>query len=170
MKHIFNVGAIAFLSTLVGLPVAAGGGSGGGTTTFPASGAYGWILKASGPTDALRYGLSLVHQSRSDTEYVIEAASLNVSDARLLSSGTVDTGTPSHAGCASFIGLHRRGRCARCANAGQWLGTVVEGQRSQATSACRFVISVNDDATPLNSRCIVSTAGSDGQYATADDE
>ena len=66
------------------------GTSGGGAVTYPSSGPYGWILKATGPTSALKYGLSLVHPSKVDTEYVVEPGSAAVTDGRLVTSGSVD--------------------------------------------------------------------------------
>ena len=180
MKLKANCGAAALLSTLVVLAGCGGGGggssnsgsggSGGNVSTFPASGAYGWVLKSSGPTDALKYGLSLVHPSQTDNEYVIESASLNVTDARLLSSGTVDTGALRATSVKPHSLVYIVGGDVRIVPM-QADGTapLTKVQRSQSSSACRFVISANDHATPLNSRYIVSTAGSDGQCNTSDD-
>lgn len=179
MKLKLSCGATALLFMVVGLPGCGGGGggggsddggSGGGVSTYPASGAYGWVLKSSGPTDALKYGLSLVHPSQSDTEYVIESASLNVTDARLLSSGSVDTGALRATSVRPHSLVYIVGGDVRVVPM-QADGTapITKVQRSQSSSACRFVIAANDHATPLNSRYIISTAGADGQCNTSDD-
>ena len=87
-----------FLCVATSLVLSGCGGGGGGSnpvvtpTTYPASGAYGWVLKASGPTGALKKGLSLVHPSQPDAEFVIERASDYVSDALLVSRGSVNAG------------------------------------------------------------------------------
>lgn len=182
MKHTCTRGTAALFVTLIGLSGCGGGGggsngsgnggSGGGVSTYPASGAYGWVLKSSGPTDALKYGLSLVHPSQTDTEYVIETASLNVTDARLLSSGSVDTGALRVTSVKPHSLVYIVGGDVRAVPM-QADGTapITKVQRSQSSSACRFVISANDHATPLNSRYIVSTAGSDGKcYVPPDPE
>jgi len=156
------------------LTACGGGGSdsggSGGAPTYPASGAYGWILKANGATSAVKYGLSLVHPTKTDTEYVIEPASAFVSDARLVASGSIDTanlranGTTPHAlvyvvgGDVRSVPMQANGSAP-----------ATRVQRAQTTSACRFVIEADDYAEPQKSRYIVSTAGADGQCDTTDD-
>lgn len=166
-----HAAALVILGVLSGCGGGGGNsGSGGQSPTFPASGAFGWILKAAGPTDALKYGLSLVHPGKPDTEYVIELASSVVSDARLVASGSVDTGQLRATSIQPHALVYIVGGDVRSvpmqANGTAPLSRV---QRSQSTSACRFVIEANDYATPQASRFIVSTAGGDGQCDTADD-
>jgi hypothetical protein len=145
-------------------------GGGGGGPTFPASGTYGWVLKATGATAALKYGLSLVHPSQPGTEYVIEVARDVVSDARVVSAGTVDAGQLRTTGNQAHALVYIVGGDVRS------VPMTADGnapksrlQRAQSTSACRFVIEGNDYAAPQNSRYIVSTAGADGQCGSADD-
>ena len=162
---------LAVLATLGGC----GGGGGDGNAgpvepTFPASGPYAWVLKATGATDALKFGLSFVHPSKPEVEYVIEVARDVVSDARVVSSGTVDTAQLRTTGNQPHALVYIVGGDVRSApmNAD---GTSPKSrvQRAQSTSACRFIIEANDYAAPQNSRYIVSTAGADGQCASADD-
>ena len=169
MKLLILTRYAAVLALLEVLAGCGGGGSAGSATpTYPASGAYGWVLKATGATNALKYGLSFVHPGKPDTEYVIEAARDVVSDARLVSSGTVEaaqlraTANLPHA-LVYIVGGDVRS-VPMLAN-GSAPATRV--QRSQSTSACAFVIEANDYAAPQNSRYIVSTAGADGVCGTA---
>lgn len=147
-----------------------GGGSGGSPNTAPSSGAFGWILKATGASGAFSYGLSLVHPSKTDTEYTIEVANSNVSDARLLSGGTLDTGSRQVTGLQPHSLVYIVGGDVRLlpmqANGSAPASRV---QRAGSTSACRFELAANDAATPLHSRYIVSSAGSDGVCGTSDD-
>lgn len=162
---------LAALFTLAGCGGGGGGGSGGGNvTTYPASGSFGWILKASGATGALRYGLSLVHPAQRDTEYRIELANENVTDARLVSSGTVDAGGLRATSVLPHSLVYIVGGDVRLLPM-QANGTAPASrvQRAESTSACRFEFAANDFATPLNSRYIVSSAGSDGVCSTGDD-
>lgn len=191
MKHTCTRGTAALFVTLIGLSGCGGGGggsngsgnggSGGGVSTYPASGAYGWVLKSSGPTDALKYGLSLVHPSQTDTEYVIETASLNVTDARLLSSGSVDTSALRVTSVQAHSLIYIVGGDVRIVPM-QADGTapINRVKRSSSSSACRFVsgdpsldasrsLDAIDYANPLNSRFIVSTPGNDGNCGTVDD-
>ena len=165
---------VASACLLVLLSACGGGGGdsggGGGSPSFPASGAYGWLLKASGPTNALKFGLSFIHPSKPGTEYVIEIARDVVSDARLVSSGSVDA-TQLHATALQpntlvyIVG----GDVRSVPMTADGTAPAARIQRAQSTSACRFVIEGNDYAAPQNSRFIVSTAGADGQCDTADD-
>jgi hypothetical protein len=157
--------------TLIALTACGGGGgSGGGGSAFPSSGAYGWILKANGATNALEYGLSLVHPSKPDTEYVIEAASAVGSDARLVVAGSVDATNARTTGNTAYALVYVVGGDVRS------VPMVADGtapstrvQRAQTTSACAILIEANDYAQPQDSRYIVSTAGPDGSCGTADD-
>jgi hypothetical protein len=165
--------ASALCLTLVLAACGGGGGGdsgGGGDPVFPASGTYGWVLKATGDTNALKYGLSFVHPSKPETEYVIEVARDVVSDARVVTAGSVDaaqlrtTGNQAHAlvyivgGDVRSVPMAADGSAPRS-----------RLQRAQSTSACRFVIEANDYAAPQSSRYVVSTAGADGQCNNADD-
>lgn len=180
MKLKANCGTAALLCTLVVLAGCGGGGggssnsgsggSGGNVSTFPASGAYGWVLKTSGPDGARKKALSLVHPSQTDNEYVIESDSLNVTDARLLSSGTVDTGALRATSVKPHSLVYIAGGDIRAVPM-QANGSKPEAKRQSpgTSSACRFVISANDYAAPLNSRYIISTVGGDALCDTSDD-
>ena len=147
-----------------------GGGGGGGGLSFPASGAYGWLLKASGPTSALKFGLSFIHPSRPGTEYVIEVARDVVSDARLVSSGSIDPAQLRATALQPHTLVYIVGGDVRSVPmTADGTAPAARIQRAQTTSACRFGIEGNDYAAPQNSRFIVSTAGADGQCDTSDD-
>ena len=166
---------LAFASFLL-IPfvfLACGGGGGAGTVvtqSYPTSGPFGWILKAAGPTNALKYGLSLVHPSQPDTEYVIELDSSAVTDVRLVSSGSVDTTQLKASSLQpSYLVYIVGGDVRSVPMQADGTAPINRVQRSQSTSACRFVIDAIDYANPQNSRFIISTAGADGQCGTADD-
>ncbi|MDL2336858.1 MAG: hypothetical protein QFE16_03360 [Pseudomonadota bacterium] len=177
MKLTYARSAVALSLAVIGLSGCGGGSgsgssnSGGGTTTYPASGAYGWVLKASGPTDAPnKKGLSLVHPSKTDTEYIIESASLNVTDARLLSSGSVDTGALRASSVQPYSLVYIVGGDVRAVSMqANGAKPLPKRQPTGTSSACRFLISANDYAIPLNSRYIISTTGVDGECNTSDD-
>lgn len=160
-----------FLCVATSLVLSGCGGGGGGSkpvvtpTTYPASGAYGWVLKASGPTGALKKGLSLVHPGQPDAEFVIEAANDYVSDAMLVSRGSVNAGALQVTSVQADALVYIRGGDVR------WVPMQANGQSpvsqrisAGSTSACSFVsdLAANDHATPVNSRFIVTTAGADG--------
>ena len=168
LKHTTLVAGLILLSGCGG----GGGGSSGstGSNAYPSSGAFGWILKATGSPGAFSYGLSVVHPSKTDTEYTIEVANSNVSDARLLSGGTVNAGSRQATALQPHSLVYIVGGDVRLlpmqANGSAPASRV---QRSGSTSACRFELVAQDAATPLNSRYIVSSAGSDGVCGTSDD-
>lgn len=155
--------------------VACGGGGGDGgappaPATPPTSGSYAWVLKAQGPTDKLKYGLSLLHPAAPGTEFVIEAASAIVSDARTVVSGSVDVGGLKASALKPYALLYIvGGDVRRVPLEANGSAPTARVQRAQSTSACSFVVDANDQTTPENSRYIVSTAGADGQCDTADD-
>ena len=67
--------------------VACGGGGSAGAEVQerqavapPTSGTYTWVLKAQGSTAALTYGLSLLHPSTPEVEFVVESGSSFVTD------------------------------------------------------------------------------------------
>lgn len=171
MKLHSQRGHAALLATMLALG-GCGGGSNGGSgdpaPSYPASGPFGWILKAAGPTNALKYGLSLVHPSQPGTEYVIEPASAVVSDARLVFSGAVDTASLRATSVQPYALVYIVGGDVRSlpmqADGSPPLSRV---QRSVSTSACKFILDANDYATPQNSRFVVSTADADGQCDTS---
>lgn len=159
--------------------LAACGGGGGGDAGSPApptapatptSGTYAWLLKAVGATDNLQFALSLIHPQDSTTEVPIEAASAAVTDAKLVSSASVDatalqTGTLEPYALVYIVGGDVR-RVPLRANGSAPAGRV---QRAMTSSACRFVLEAVDHATPEQSRFIVSSAGADGRCDTPDD-
>lgn len=175
MPHRLSLRLLTLCFGLFVLPGCGGGGGHSGTstsgsTTYPTAGAYGWILKASGTNSALNYGLSLVHPSKPTVEYAIEVANANVSDVKLLSSGTVNASTRQATNLQPHSLAYIVGGDVRLLPM-QAHGSAPASriQRASSTSACRFDMVANDIATPLNSRYIVSTAGADGICGTGDD-
>ena len=174
MKLHWTLRAGALVAALVGFASCGGGGSGtsGGTGpgSVPSSGAFAWVLKAQGPTDALQYGLSLVHPSAPGVEYVVEFGSSVVTDAKVISTGAVHPVALTAGPLAPYALIYIVGgdvrRVPLQANGTAPISLV---QRAQSTTACSFVLEANDYATPENSRYIVPTAGADGQCGTADD-
>lgn len=154
-----------------------GGGDsspGGGGATYPATGAYSWVLKATGPTNALKYGLSLMHPAVPGTEYVIEAANAAVTDARVVSSGTVDAAQLRASSLQPSYLVYIVGGDVRSVPLTAD-GTAPAGrvQRAQSTSACKFAeepaLDGVDYGSVQNSRFVVTTAGADGACNTNDD-
>jgi len=168
------------LRTLVGCATlslaACGGGGDSGAAAPPAapatptSGTYAWLLKAEGSTADLKFALSLIHPQDSTTEVPIEAASAAVTDAKLVSSATVDATTLQTGALEPYALVYIVGgdvrRVPLRANGSAPASRV---QRAQTTSACRFVLEAVDHATPEQSRFVVSSAGIDGLCDTADD-
>jgi len=178
MSHYPFFSNLLAASPLITLMACGGGGSdaGGGANVavYPATGSYGWILKASGPTNALKYGLSLVHPSEPGTEYVVETANAAVTDARAISSGTVDTAQlRANALQPSYLVYIVGGdvRSVPLLADGGAPGTRV--QRAQSSSACKFVdepaLDAVDYGSVQNSRFVIKTAGADGLCETSDD-
>ena len=161
------------LTLLLALSACGGGGgpdSPSEPATFPTSGPYGWVLKAAGPTDALKFGLSLVHRSTPSTEFVIEAASAVVTDARLVSSGTIVASDLKAISIQPHTLVYIVGGDVRSiAMQADGTAPLTHRRRAQSTSACRFLIDAIDHAAALESRFIVSTAGDDGRCGTTDD-
>ena len=170
-RHLLAASALLVLS-------ACGGGGGGGDTPAsgvnpaptPTTGTYVWLLKAEGQTDNLKFALSLVHPQDTGTEVLIEPASAAVTDAKLVSTASVDvsnlrTGALDPYALVYIVGGDVR-RVPLRANGSAPLGRVA---RAASTSACRFVLDGVDHVNPERSRFVVSTAGADGQCDTPDD-
>lgn len=169
--------------TLSFLAVAALAGCGGGddtTTTapapspgvsgYPASGSYGFAVKASGATSALRHGLSLAHPALPENEYIVETASQSITDTRVVMSGSVDASLATVSGIQPHSLLYIFGGDVRSVPLqADGSDPKLHVRRSETNSACRFLLGANDHAQPANSRFIVSTAGTDGVCGTADD-
>ena len=147
------------------------GGGGGDLGSYPSSGAYGWVLKANGNTNSIAYGLSLVHPSAPDSEFVVELASVNVSDAELVSSGTLDFANKRFNSLAPASLVYIRGGQMRSvpmqANGNSPASQIITS--GSTSSACGFNTSAIDYATPASSRFLITTAGGDGVCATSDD-
>lgn len=165
------------LSSLAALLLSACGGGGGGGTeqpgpgpVTPSSGTYTWLLKAEGRTDDLKFALSLVHPQDTATEVLIEPASAAVTDAKLVSSGSVDTTALQTGALEPYALVYIVGgdvrRVPLRANGTAPLSRVA---RTGSASACRFVLDAVDHVTPEASRFVVSTAGADGTCDTTDD-
>ena len=158
-----------------------GGGSGdpsGNGGAAPATGAYGWVLKAQGPTSAPTYGLSLFSAARPATEFQVEYGSAVLTDARVISSGAIDQANARTATLQPYALIYIVGGDVRRVSL-QANGSLPATQvrKAGSTTACRFVSDANgrplgdgvDYANPENSRFMVSTTGPDGQCGTADD-
>lgn len=169
--------ASAIAGAALATVLAACGGGGGGDTpapatpvAVPASGTYGWLLKAEGSTAALKYGLSLIHPALPAVEWVVEPASEAVTDAQVVAQGTRGGSGRTVTGLVPQTLVYIVGgdvrRVPLAANGSAPRGQV---QRAQSTSACRFSLSAVDALTPENSRFIVSTAGADGLCGSSDD-
>jgi hypothetical protein len=162
-------------TALIGLSACGGGGSDSGSaaapaTQPPASGNYAWVLKAQGPTDALKYGLSLLHPSTPGTEWIVEVSSAMVSDAKLVSAGNIDAAGLKASGLRPYALVYIvGGDVRRVPLEANGTSPVSRVQRAQSSSACAFEIDANDLSAPENSRYIVTTAGADGACNTADD-
>ncbi|MBC7995873.1 MAG: hypothetical protein H7Z15_21805 [Rhizobacter sp.] len=174
MKQHHAITLPALLALLTALSACGGGDDGDAPTQAPlanpTSGAYGWTLKASGSTSALKHGLSLVHPSLPDNEYVVEVASEAISDTRLVLRGTVNATQRNASDIQPHALVYIFGGDVRSvpmqANGSSPASQV---KRSNTNSACRFVLAANDHAAPDNSRFIVSTGGADGLCGTSDD-
>ncbi len=158
--------------------LAAGCGGGGGNggepppapVAPPTSGTYAWLLEADGATDALRYGLSLVHRDTPSVEWVIEAPSAVVSDARTVASGTVDAAAQTSSALTPYTLVYIVGGDVRRVSLVADGSAPADGvQRAGTSSACRFVLDALDQATSEATRFVVSTAGADGQCGSTDD-
>jgi hypothetical protein len=173
--HTLRLSAAGMVAALL---VACGSGGGGDSGTGPtqpntpppSSGLYSWLLKAEGATDSLKYGLSLVHPSDPNTEYVIEPANAAVTDAKLVASATVDTtalrtGTLKPFALIYIVGGDVR-RVSLEANGSAPASRV---SKANTSSACAFVLDAVNYTAPEQSRFVVSTAGTDGKCGTADD-
>ena len=156
-----------------------GGGDGDSTTApapspgvsgYPASGTYGYTVKASGPTSALRHGLSLLHPAMPENEYVIETATSAITDTRLVVRGDVNAAQSTAANLQPHALFYIFGGDVRSVRL-QADGTQprLQIKRSDTSTACRFLLAANDHVQPDNSRFVVSTAGADGTCGTADD-
>ena len=169
-----NTRLFALAAATLVLAACGGGGSSSTAVTTPTapptSGTYSWVLKAQGPTNGLKYGLSLLHPSTPGTEWVIEASSAVVSDAKLVATGTIDAAGLRATALKPYALVYIVGgdvrRVPMDANGTAPISRV---QRAQSTSACKLMVDANDYVAPENSRFIVSTAGVDGNCGTADD-
>lgn len=178
MKHL-RVHTMALSVLALSALAGCGGGDGDSTTApaptpgvsgYPASGAYGYTVKASGPTSALRHGLSLLHPAMPENEYVIETATSAITDTRLVVRGDVTAAQSTVSNLQPYALYYIFGGDVRSVRL-QADGTQprLQIKRSDTSTACRFLLTANDHVQPDNSRFIVSTAGADGTCGNADD-
>ena len=114
-----------------------------------------------------------MHPSQPATEFVVELASSVVSDAVMVSSGTVSSSQLTTTALVPYALVYIVGGDVRIVPMqANGVAPISGVQRAMSTTACQFVAGTeaNDYATPENSRFIVSTAGADGQCGTVDDE
>lgn len=165
------------LAACSALALAACGGGGGGSgapagpgTAPPASGSYGWLLKAEGPNDNPKLGLSLIHAQDSSTEWVIETPSAAVTHARVVASATVDAATLQSPPLEPYALVYIvGGDVRRVPLRADGSAPASRVQRAQTSSACRFVVDAVDYGAPEQSRFVLATAGGDGVCGNADD-
>ncbi len=156
----------AVLIALIGLSSCGGGGggSGGGLSTFPASGAYGWIVKQAAGNSQL----SLVHPSQPDTEYRLsQSGNAAVWDTRVVSSGTVNAGAQQVTARQSQMLVYIAGEAVHSISL-QANGEAPTSRPpvSGSAEACQFLMTANDYANPLNSRLLVARRGSLGNCSS----
>ncbi|MCR5881925.1 hypothetical protein LRS03_03230 [Rhizobacter sp. J219] len=177
MKHL-RLRSLA--TSVLAVSALAGCGGGGDTTTapppsegvsgYPAAGAYGYTVKASGPTTDLRHGLSLLHPALPENEYVIETATRAITDTRLVVSGSVNAAQATVANLQPHALFYIFGGDVRSVPMqADSTRPQLQVRRTDTSSACRFLLAANDHAQPDNSRFIVSTAGADGVCGNIDD-
>jgi hypothetical protein len=150
-----------------------GGGDGGGppnppTASAPSAGNYAVALKAEGPANAPKIGISLVHPSAPTIEYEIVPASTGVSDVKTVYSGTPSGTTISNITPYALLYISN-GDVKRLLLTANGLPPAGQVQGAGASDACTFEIDANDYATPGQSRFIVSTKGIDNLCGTTDD-
>ena len=159
------------------LLTACGGGGGGSAVTvpvpadvFPTSGNYAYALKAGGSTTNPTVGLSLIHPLERSAEYQIETVSANLTDVKLIYSGTVSPATQSVSGVLPTALLYITGGDAKrlplLANGNSPKTNV---QAAGATGLCKITLEANDYAAPFDSKYMATTKGPDGLCGTADD-
>lgn len=160
------------------LALAACGGGGGDSGTPPAgpgaappaSGSYGWLLKAEGPNSSPKLGLSLIHSQDRSTEWVIEPPSAAVTHARVVATATVDAATLQSTPLQPYALIYIvGGDVRRVPLRADGSAPASRVQRAQTSSACRFVVDAVDHAAPEQSRFVLATAGADGVCNNADD-
>ena len=145
-------------------------------TLIPSSGTFALLLKAEGPPTALRVGISLIHPADRSAEYVIEPAALNVSSPITLYSGTVDAVNSKISSLSAHSVLYiAGGDVKRLPLAANGASPKASLQVAGATNLCDFVIDSyvrpqgTDYGTPLASRYLATTKGTDNLCATSDD-
>lgn len=151
-------GLTAVLTALIGLSsCGGGGGGGGGLSTFPASGAYGWIVTFLGEHS----GPFLVHPSQPDTAY--QFAPPPNWHTSLVSSGTVNTGAQQVTAIQPHTLVYIAGGSVRSLSL-QANGEAPASQPpvSGSAEACELMVTANDYANPLNSRLLVARKGALG--------
>ena len=127
--------------------LAACGASGSGTSTtsvYPGSGAYGWVLKATGQTTSLSYGLSFVHASTPAVEYQIESGSAVLTDVRQVSNGSVNTARRTATGLSPYALVYIiGGDVRRVPLQADGKAPATQVLRAGSTDACLFVTDSN---------------------------
>ena len=164
-------------SVVILVAMLAGCGGGGannspppGAVTYPATGTYSWALPVRGALAAPTMGLSLVHPGDTSVEYVIEPASVAVSDVKVVSSGTVTVASQTISSIKPDSLLYiAAGEVRRIPLLANGIAPATQVKKTANISACKFIVDANDYAAPDQSRYIVSTKGMDGACGTADD-
>ena len=170
-----------FFSVAVLLALTACGGGGGGgdtavapTATWAASGTYSPVLKAQGSTLAtplslaLSLALSLVHPSRPDVEYVLDAAAAPTRLGTVLERGSYNSATRQVTGLTPVAFIDAPGGRVRSTS------LQANGQRplqslSAGVALCEPNIVARNFATPFASQIAVDSPGADGFCGTTDD-
>lgn len=171
-----NPQRMSIRSVVILAAMLAGCGGGGASTstppvvTYPVAGAYAWVMPARGALAAPTLGLSLVHPGDTSIEYVIEPASVSISDVKAVNSGTVSVASQTISSIQPDSLLYiAAGEVRRIPLQANGVAPATQIKKTTNISACKFIVDANDYAAPDQSRFIVSTKGTDGVCGTGDD-
>lgn len=176
---------LIFTAISLALTACGGGGGGGDSTATPAptpaqataasatwaaSGTYSPVLKLQGSASAtpLSIALSLVHPSRPDVEYVLDATATPMRLGLTLERGTFNSATKQITGLTPAAFIDSPGGRVRSTS------LQANGQRplqelSAPVALCDSSIVARNFVTPYSSQIAVDSPGADGLCETADD-
>lgn len=168
-------GTLFSVAVLLALTACGGGGGSGDTAVAPtatwaASGTYSPVLKVQGSTLAapLSFALSLVHASRPDVEYVVDAAAAPTRLGTILERGSYNSATRQVMSLTPVAYIDAPDGRVRSTS------LLANGQRplqllSAGVPLCESNIVARNFATPFASQMAVDSPGADGICGTTDD-